>query len=53
MNLREGILSGEAAIREVAACLIDEDNFYSVPPTTFIELLHPYFTNSRIEFNLI
>ena len=51
MYLREGILSGEAAIREVAACLIDEDNFYSVPPTTFIELLHPYFTNSRIWFD--
>jgi hypothetical protein len=36
-----GILSGEAAIREVAAYLLDKGHFSGVPYTAFVELVHP------------
>jgi len=45
---KPGILSGESAVREVAVYLLDQCNLkYSagVPPTTFVEIIHPYFTN--------
>lgn len=32
------MLSGEAAEREIAASLLDEDGFYSVPKTIYVEL---------------
>lgn len=40
-STRPGVLSGEISIREVAAYLLDHDNFSQVPPTTFVEVLHP------------
>eukprot|EP00331_Platyophrya_macrostoma_P032801 CAMPEP_0176437752 /NCGR_PEP_ID=MMETSP0127-20121128/18831_1 /TAXON_ID=938130 /ORGANISM="Platyophrya macrostoma, Strain WH" /LENGTH=594 /DNA_ID=CAMNT_0017821483 /DNA_START=213 /DNA_END=1996 /DNA_ORIENTATION=- len=47
-GFRRGILSGEAASREVAAYLIDEKEFFGVPPTTFVEVVHPYFGNREL-----
>jgi len=43
-GFRAGVVSGESAIREVAAYLLDEDGFSGVPPTTFVECVHPYFS---------
>jgi hypothetical protein len=52
-GFRQGILSGESANREVAAYLIDEKGVYDVPATSFVEILHPYFTNRDMkEFNV-
>jgi len=48
-GFRQGILSGESATREVAAFLLDEDEYYGVPPTTFVELVHPYFANRDLK----
>lgn len=46
---KPGVLSGESAIREVAAFLLDQQkngkSFAGVPPTTFVEIVHPYFSN--------
>ncbi|KRW99839.1 hypothetical protein PPERSA_10958 [Pseudocohnilembus persalinus] len=47
LGIRNGIYSGESAVREVAAYLLD---FYSqgrhgVPITTFVEFFHPYFSD--------
>ncbi len=45
-SFKEGILSGEATIREEAAYLLDSfsDKFnFDVPPTTFVELCHKAF----------
>jgi len=45
---KPGILSGESAMREVAAYLLDQKSgktFAGVPPTTFVEIVHPYFSN--------
>lgn len=36
--LKEGILSGEAAVREVSAFILDKLNFHSVPETGYIAL---------------
>lgn len=44
-SFRAGVLSGEASIREVAAFLIDKNNAFEVPPTTFVEIAHKSFTN--------
>lgn len=54
LTFREGILSGEACIREVAAYLIDTDGFSGVPPTTMVEATHDSFrkfkfSNFKIE----
>ena len=38
-GFRKGILSGEAAEREVAAYLIDSEGFYSVPMTVYVEMM--------------
>ena len=35
-GIRKGILSGESATREVAAYLLDQNHFHSVPNTTYI-----------------
>ena len=43
-TFRSGVLSGEATVREVAAYLLDHENFSSVPPTSLIciskEVMH-------------
>jgi len=41
--LREGIIPGEACIREVAAYLLDHKSFSGVPRTTLAEAHHPAF----------
>ena len=41
--LREGILPGEACLREVAAFLLDHGGFSGVPMTTLAEARHPAF----------
>jgi len=43
VTFRSGILSGEACIREVAAYLLDYQNFAGVPPTTMVEVTHDSF----------
>lgn len=43
MFLREGVLPGEACIREVAAFLLDHGGFSGVPMTTLVECRHPSF----------
>jgi len=37
----KGILPGEAALREVAACLLDREHFYGVPRTQLVKIYHP------------
>lgn len=44
-SLREGILSGESAVREVSASLLDRHNFHSVPETSYIALKTEMFNN--------
>lgn len=41
--MRDGILSGEGATREVAAFMLDSHRVHQVPETFFAELYHPYF----------
>jgi len=43
MFLREGVLPGEACIREVAAFMLDHGGFSGVPMTTLVECRHPSF----------
>jgi hypothetical protein len=43
MFLREGVIPGEACIREVAAFLLDHGGFSGVPMTTLVECRHPSF----------
>jgi len=47
LTIKKGIKSGEAAIREVAAFLLDK-NFSGVPLTVLVELSHPMFPNRKI-----
>ena len=42
-TFRNGVLSGEACYREVAAYELDRDHFSSVPLTTLAEAQHPNF----------
>ena len=42
-TFRNGVLSGEACIREVSAFLLDRDGFSGVPPTTMVEATHDSF----------
>lgn len=44
-TFRQGVLSGEATIREVAAYLLDYEtgNFSDVPTTSLANLVHPIF----------
>lgn len=39
-TFRQGVLSGESCIREVAAYIIDRKRFSGVPSTTFVEVVH-------------
>jgi hypothetical protein len=48
-TFRKGILSGEGSIREVAAFLLDKDNYFNVPETTFVEMSHPTFNKNSKE----
>jgi hypothetical protein len=48
-TFRKGILSGEGSIREVAAYLLDKNNYFSVPETTFVEMSHPTFNKNSNE----
>jgi hypothetical protein len=48
-TFRKGILSGEGAIREVAAYLLDKNNYFNVPETTFVEMSHPGFNKNSNE----
>ena len=51
-GIRSGILSGEAAYREVAAYLLDYYNFSGVPSTALVESQHQnysYHVNAPIE----
>jgi len=48
-SFRPGILSGEGSIREVAAYLLDKDNYFDIPETTFVEILHSTFTKNSNE----
>ena len=43
VGIRPGVLSGEAAYREVAAYLLDFKHFASVPKTVLVEAKHPSF----------
>lgn len=52
-GFRRGIKSGEAAVREVAAYVINcfHNKIFDVPPTAYVEFKHPFFKNkSDIEF---
>ena len=40
-GFRQGVLSGELTVREVAAYLLDKDHFSGVPATSLVELSHP------------
>jgi hypothetical protein len=43
LALREGVVPGEACIREVAAFMLDHEGFSGVPMTTLAEARHPSF----------
>ena len=47
-SFRKGILSGEGSIREVVSFLLDRNNYFKVPETTFVEICHPSFNNKNI-----
>lgn len=42
-SLRPNFLPGQGCIREVAAYIMDVDNFAGVPPTTLVHCEHPAF----------
>jgi hypothetical protein len=48
-GFRTGVLSGEAASREVAAYLLDQGNFAKVPETAMVELQHPKIGNGNLK----
>lgn len=48
-GIRQGVLSGEGAAREVAAYLVDDKRIHRVPLTFFAEVFHPYFERSQIQ----
>ena len=49
IGLRSGVLSGEAAYREVAAYLLDKGHFSAVPKTLLAESQHPAFYYPGLE----
>lgn len=51
MSLREGIVPGEACMREVAAYMLDTDGFAGVPMTTLVEARHPTFHTNGARLN--
>eukprot|EP00884_Botryococcus_braunii_P017565 jgi/Botrbrau1/4492/Bobra.0220s0026.1 len=46
-GLKPTVRVGEAAIREVAAFLLDHENFASVPHTVLVRMAHPVFHQGR------
>lgn len=52
MALREGVIPGEACMREVAAFLLDHERFSGVPMTTLTESRHPAFNNNGSRLNV-
>jgi len=40
-----GLISGEGAVREIAAYLLDTDHFSCVPRTVMVQLTHPSFSS--------
>lgn len=50
--LREGIVPGEACIREVAAFMLDHEGFSDVPLTTLVEARHPNFNANGSQLNV-
>lgn len=50
--LREGIVPGEACIREVAAFMMDHEGFSDVPMTTLVEARHPNFNSNGSQLNV-
>jgi hypothetical protein len=42
-GLKPTVRVGEAAMREVAAYLLDHDGFAKVPPTVLVRVSHPVF----------
>lgn len=51
MALREGVVPGEACIREVAAYLLDHGGVSGVPMTTLAEARHPAFSVNGVRLN--
>jgi hypothetical protein len=49
--LREGIVPGEACLREVAAFMLDHEGFSDVPMTTLVEARHPNFHTGGAKLN--
>lgn len=47
-SMREGILSGELASREVAAFMLDTKRVHRVPETFFAEVYHPMLSASTV-----
>eukprot|EP00929_Paragymnodinium_shiwhaense_P010096 TRINITY_DN11458_c0_g2_i1.p1 TRINITY_DN11458_c0_g2~~TRINITY_DN11458_c0_g2_i1.p1 ORF type:complete len:594 (-),score=137.49 TRINITY_DN11458_c0_g2_i1:289-2070(-) len=48
-GLREGVYSTQQAAREVAAFLLDHDEFAGVPDTTLVHAIHPKFVRDKGE----
>jgi len=46
-SIRKGIKPGEAAHREVAAYLLDDESFFQVPKTTLVSIEHPSFFSAK------
>jgi hypothetical protein len=46
-SVRKGIKPGEAAHREIAAYLLDDESFFGVPKTTLVSIEHPSFFNAK------
>jgi hypothetical protein len=46
LELRKGVIPGEACIREVAAFMLDHGGFSGVPMTTLCEARHPTFNTN-------
>ena len=53
MYLREGVVPGQACIREVAAFMLDHGGFSGVPMTTLAEARHPSFNNNGSRLKVI
>lgn len=52
LSLRNGIVPGEACIREVAAYLLDHGGVSGVPMTTLAEARHPNFNTNGSRLNV-
>lgn len=52
MFLREGVVPGEACIREVAAFMLDHGGVSGVPMTTLVECRHPSFNANGSHLSL-